>query len=129
MLCQRASLCPAETQGNKHQQTTKRSPWGWSYLPCWIATRGPSKCLTLLMIYAHGGQRATTPLLVPPTSRVHDPVTRHSPQAQHKGSVYFLQDLQCDLLNREFYSQLPRLSGLLSLSLSLNMHMHSNRDE
>ena len=39
MLCQRASLCPAETQEEKHQQTTKRSPWGRSYLWSWIATR------------------------------------------------------------------------------------------
>lgn len=30
----------------------------------------------------------TTPLLEPPTLRVHDPVPRQSPQAQHKGRVY-----------------------------------------
>lgn len=27
-LCQRAFLCPAETQEDKYQQTTKRLPWG-----------------------------------------------------------------------------------------------------
>ncbi len=42
MLCQRASLCPAETQEDKHQQTTKRSPGGWSYLQSWIAPRVPA---------------------------------------------------------------------------------------
>lgn len=42
MLCQRASLCPAETQEDKHQQSTKRWPWGRSYLQSWIAPTVPA---------------------------------------------------------------------------------------
>lgn len=42
MLCRRASLCPAETQEDKHQQTTKRSPQGRRYLQSWNATRVPT---------------------------------------------------------------------------------------
>lgn len=53
MLCQRASLCPAETQEDKHQQTTKRSPGGRSYLDAslpsqfmpWTASERPRPSL------------------------------------------------------------------------------------
>lgn len=53
MLCQRASLCPAETQEDKHQQTTKRSPGGQSYLDAslpsqfmpWMASERPRPSL------------------------------------------------------------------------------------
>lgn len=73
-------------------------------------------CLTPLTIYALDGKRATTPLLVPRTSKVHDPVSRHSPQAQHRGSVCFCQ----------IYSVIFRTEGspwsLLPYTLSMHMH-------
>lgn len=41
------------------------------------------------MIYALDAQQTTMSLHAPRAPRVPDPVTRHSPQAQHKDSVYF----------------------------------------
>lgn len=114
MLCQRASLCPAETREDKHQQATKRSPGGRSYLDHIQSSR---KCLTQLTIHALDGEPVTTPLLAPQTSKVHDPVTRHSPQAQHRGSVYSCQ----------IYSVLFSIGSFFFWSLlpyTLNMRMH-----
>lgn len=51
-------------------------------------------------------------LPVPLTSRVHGRVTRHSPQAKHERQCLLLQDLQCDLLNREL-SPVPLVSSRL----------------
>lgn len=40
-------------------------------------------------LYSGDGLQAATPLVgTPKTVRVHDPVTRHSPLAQHKDTVY-----------------------------------------
>ena len=50
-----------------------------------------SECLTAPTIYALDAQPVTKPLLVPWPSTVHDPVTCHSPRAEHRGSVYFSQ--------------------------------------
>lgn len=115
-LCQRASLCPAETQEDKHQQTTKRSPGGRSYLDHIQSSR---KCLTQLTIYALDGEPVTTPLLVPQTSKVHDPVTRHSPQAQHRGSVY-----SCQIYSVIFSIGSFSLAPWSPLPDTRNMRMH-----
>lgn len=116
MLCQRASLCPAETREDKHQQTTKRSPGGQSYLDHIHSSR---KCLTQLTIYVLDGETVTTPLLVPQTSKVHDPVTRHSPQAQHRGSVYSCQ-IYSVIFSIGSFSSAP--SSLPPYTLNMRMH-------
>lgn len=79
------------------------------------------------MIYALDGQRATTPLRVPQTSGVHDPVTRHSPQARQKGSVYSCEDLQLDLLNRELCPVSP-VSSRLHSNVHVRWSWEINRD-
>lgn len=112
-LCQRASLCPAETQKNKNQQTTKEVTGGTELFEELDRCLRPSKCFTTLSIYGLNAQQAPTPLLVPQTSRVHGPVIRLK---QHKSSVYFSEIYSVIF---SFFSKLPHLS-----SKSLN-HRHA----
>lgn len=62
MPCQKASLCPAETQEYKHQHTTKEVTVGTESFAKLDLYQSSSKSLTPLTIYT---LRATTPLLVP----------------------------------------------------------------
>lgn len=89
MLCRRASLCPAETEEEKHQQTTKRSLWGRRYLQSWIATKVPANASLGSGFMPWTASERPRPSLYPEHQRFMTQflATRH--KAQHKGSVYF----------------------------------------
>lgn len=94
MLCQRASLCPAEEQEDKHQQTTGQPEVG--YLDGAPSSR---KFLTLITIYTLEGKWATTPLLIHPTSKGWWPSYSPLASSTTQRRCLLLPDLQWDLLN------------------------------
>lgn len=64
MLCQRASLCPVNTQEDKHQQITEVTV-GTELFAELDHYQGPNKCLTPLTIYALDAEQVITPLYPP----------------------------------------------------------------
>lgn len=115
MLCQRASLYPAETQEDKHQPTMKRSLGGRSHLDLYQTSRN---CLTLLTIYAlPDGKWATMHLLVPQPSKVHYPVTSCPIHPHHRSIVYLCQIYSAFFFIRECSSPVPPLSSPFTHSM------------
>lgn len=108
MPCQRASLCPAEEQEDK--QTTGQPEVG--YLDGAPSSR---KFLTPLTIYTLEGKWATTPLLIPPTSKGSWPSYSPVASSTTQRRCLLLPDLQWDLLNtglslvsQQAHAQAPR---------------------
>lgn len=106
MLCQRASLCPAETQEDKHQQTTKRSPGGQSYLDASL----PSQFMPWM------ASERPRPSLYPKHQRFMTQLLATRLKHKHRGSVCF-----CQIYSVIFWTESSPWS-LLPYTLSMHMH-------